>query len=395
MYGQDPAKGSRRQIWVVGAMVIILLGLALAAALGAAPGARIASPALGAVAHATTPSPAAAIAAMASPSPRATDDPAAETPTAKVSATLTPFPTLTFTPAPTLTPTPRPTRTSTATATPPAQPTASPTAHPEPTNTPVIHEPPTGGDHFWLERPIAPGGTDTVARFYPYASRADGSYPIHHGVEFVNPMGTPILATAPGKVIVAGDDALVVYGARNDFYGLLVVQELEQRLNEQPVYVLYGHLSEIAVTVGQSLQTGDLVGKVGMSGVAEGPHLHLEVRVGQNDYGATVNPELWLKPKAGSGALAGLVVGPDGLPVPNELRVMLARASAPDAVVYTLVTYPTVGVNASPVWRENIALGGLAEGQWIARVIHGGRLYAQPVDIVEGKTSWFLMQLAQ
>lgn len=388
MFGQDPVKGPRRQIWFVGAMFTILIGLALAAALGAAPSARTASPA-----------PRRTV-GTASPSLQPTEEPAtetapAETPTPRASATLTPFPTLTFTPAPTLTPTPRPTRTPTATATPPPQPTPSPTASPEPTNTPVVHEPPTGDDHFWLERPIAPGGTDTVARFYPYASRADGSYPIHHGVEFVNPMGTPILATAAGRVIVAGDDSLVVYGARNNFYGLLVVQELEQQLNGQPVYVLYGHLSEIVVTVGQSVQAGDLIGKVGMSGVAEGPHLHLEVRVGRNDYGATVNPELWLKPKAGTGALAGLVVGPDGLPVPNELRVTLSRASAPDTVLYTLVTYPTVGVNPSPVWRENVAIGGLTEGQWIARVIHGGKLYAQAIEIRDGKTTWFLTQVAQ
>jgi hypothetical protein len=259
----------------------------------------------------------------------------------------------------------------------------------------VVNAPPTGGDHFWLERPIAPDGTDTVARFYPYASRADGSYPIHHGVEFVNPMGTPIRATASGEVIVAGDDANVVYGARNNFYGLVVVQKLADRLEGQPVYVLYGHLSEIAVTVGQPVQPGDLIGKVGMTGVAEGPHLHMEVRVGQNDYDSTVNPELWLKPKPGTGALAGLVVGPDGLPITSEVRVTLSRASAPDAAVYTLVTYPAVGANPSPVWRENAAIGGLGAGQWIARIIHGGRLYAQPLDIEDGKTTWFLMQLAQ
>ena len=94
----------------------------------------------------------------------------------------------------------------------------------------------------------------------------------------MNPMGTPILATASGTIVVAGDDLHQVYGARDNFYGLLVIEELDRRLDGNPIYVLYGHLSRVKVQVGQKVKTGEVIGLVGMSGVAEGPHLHMEVR---------------------------------------------------------------------------------------------------------------------
>jgi len=92
----------------------------------------------------------------------------------------------------------------------------------------------------------------------------------------VNPVGTPVLAAAAGRVVVAGTDLEDVYGLKPDFYGNLVVQELDEPFEGQPVYVLYGHLSEVLVAVGQHLDPGEVLGLVGMTGVAIGNHLHLE-----------------------------------------------------------------------------------------------------------------------
>ena len=248
-------------------------------------------------------------------------------------------------------------------------------------------------DHYWLERPISPKAHDRVARFYPYASRADGSYPIHHGVEFVNPMGTPILATAPGTIVVAGDDLKQVYGARTNFYGLLVIEELEQRFDGRPVYVLYGHLSEVKVEVGQKVDTSDVIGLVGMTGVAEGPHLHMEVRYGENDYGTTVNPDLWVRPIEGYGSLAGLVLSPDGKPVP-EIKIVLYRKDEPNKPFRGILSYPAKEVNPDPLWGESFATGDLPAGQWIVQVHHQQRLYEEPVTIEPGVTSWLTLRLA-
>lgn len=367
-----------RQVWFAVAMGVLLLVMLLGVAFGLAPQ----KPA--------PPKSAQGIAPPATPTP--------------ASPTITPRPTETRPlPSPTATPTEVP-PTATPSLTPTARPTASPTLTLAPSHTPspLPTASPTRGverawprqDHLWLRRPISPDGVDTVARFYPYASRADGTYPIHHGVEFVNPMGTPILAVAAGHIIVAGDDQREVYGARTNFYGLLVIQELDERLDGAPVYVLYGHLSKVAVTPGQNVQPGEVIGEVGMTGVAEGPHLHFEVRIGQNQYSATVNPELWFAPKEGRGILAGTVETLEGQRVP-EVRVVLSRAADPDRPVYTLMTYPSKEVNPDPSWGENVAIGDLEAGDWVVRVYRGQRLYTETVKVEPGKTAWFTIRVPE
>ena len=55
---------------------------------------------------------------------------------------------------------------------------------------------------------------------------------------------------------------------------------------------MYAHLSLVSVAVGQTVDTGDLVGAVGCTGTCTGPHLHFEVRLG----GRPVNPMGYLTP---------------------------------------------------------------------------------------------------
>ncbi|HQK99252.1 MAG TPA: peptidoglycan DD-metalloendopeptidase family protein [Smithellaceae bacterium] len=96
----------------------------------------------------------------------------------------------------------------------------------------------------------------------------------HHGIDYAAPTGTPVSATADGRVTFSG------YKGQ---YGKLVI--LSHR-NGMQTY--YGHLSRIApgVGAGKTVQQGDLMGYVGMTGLATGPHLHYEMR--QN--GRPINP---------------------------------------------------------------------------------------------------------
>ncbi|MEA2311923.1 MAG: hypothetical protein QOE28_1891, partial [Solirubrobacteraceae bacterium] len=95
----------------------------------------------------------------------------------------------------------------------------------------------------------------------------------HPGLDFPAPSGTPVTAAGYGCVASAGWDS--------GGYGNLVV--IRHRLG---MTSWYAHLSSIAVRAGQCLRAGALVGRVGATGRASGPHLHFELRL----RGAALDP---------------------------------------------------------------------------------------------------------
>jgi len=239
---------------------------------------------------------------------------------------------------------------------------------------------------LWLVPPIGPDteGDRLPGTYFPYGSTGGGRYRLHHGVDYTNPAGTPVLAAAAGTVILAGNDADVAYGVRPNFYGNLMMQELDQRWNGQPVFLLYAHMSALKVVKGQHLEAGDLVGLVGMTGAAIGNHLHLEVRLGTNDYDHTRNPVLWLKPEVGQGAIAGLVVDADGKPIP-EIPVSFFRAEEPSKWWREVQTYAATEVNPDDSLGENLALGYVPAGNYLVKVKLGDRSYVVPVVVEPGE----------
>ncbi len=92
-----------------------------------------------------------------------------------------------------------------------------------------------------------------------------GSVRMHTGTDIAAPTGTPVVATYSGRVTVA------------DFlggYGLTVVL----RHDDRTIETLYGHLSEIFVRPGDTIEQGEVIGRVGSTGNSTGPHLHFELR---------------------------------------------------------------------------------------------------------------------
>ena len=103
----------------------------------------------------------------------------------------------------------------------------------------------------------------SLARFHPFLQ----TWRAHKGVDFAAPTGTPVRATADGKVSLAG---------RQTGYGNVVA------IQHSGTYsTLYAHLSRFAAGLkpGAAVKQGEVIGYVGQTGWATGPHLHYEFRV--------------------------------------------------------------------------------------------------------------------
>ncbi len=98
----------------------------------------------------------------------------------------------------------------------------------------------------------------------------------HSGVDYAANTGTDIKAMEAGSVLLAGT---------NGGYGLCVIID-----HGGGISTLYGHASKLLVKKGEEVYKGQVIAKVGSTGVSTGPHLHFEVRVN----GVTQNPLDWL-----------------------------------------------------------------------------------------------------
>lgn len=291
-------------------------------------------------------------------------------------------PTPTDTPTQTLTPSNTPTQTLTPSRTP--SPTLTLTPSITPTLAPV--------DFYAFRRPFSRDQIDYADRTYPYGMGALRGLPVHHGLDFANGRGAQILAIGDGTVYYAGQDIDVLFGPIPDYYGnLVVIQHDVKSLDGLPVYSLYGHMQRIDVEMGQRVAAGDRIGSVGDSGVAFGPHLHLEIRVGDPmRFGAVRNPDLWLMPYPEYGTLAGRMIYEDGSPV-YEGTISVRRAGLSNSVVRYAYSYNAAEtVGSDPIWQENFTLGDLPADTYEVFVSdRNGRVRFRAEVVIEaGKTSF-------
>jgi len=116
-----------------------------------------------------------------------------------------------------------------------------------------------------------------------YGYRSDpftGAGAMHSGLDFPGPMGSPILAAAPGKVVYVG---------QKSGYGNVVEVD-----HGQGILTRYAHLSGFTTRVGSAVAAGQQIAKMGSTGRSTGSHLHFEVRLN----GVAVNPRRFLEAKA-------------------------------------------------------------------------------------------------
>lgn len=320
-----------------------------------------------------------------------------------------PSPSVTAPALPTAAPslTPRPTATPPSTPTPAPSPTATPTPSPTPdasVGLPCPNPAPVKPDYLayhlsaapWpppdpaaarpplsLANPLPNAGRNSG---YPYGSDGSGRYLLHNGLDMVDEKKDLAVAPADGTVVVARDDIDELFGWRCDWYGQLVVLRLDETLDGQPVYVLFGHVQDVQVTEGQRVVRGEPVARQGTAGVATVAHLHLEVRVGANTFGATRNPLLWLEPWSGSGVIAGRLVDPDGHAWEGVTVTLIDNAAEASYLnTWTYLDDPDHLIRPDPALAENFVFGPVAEGSYDVFVQLQGETYRQTVAVQDGQ----------
>jgi murein DD-endopeptidase MepM/ murein hydrolase activator NlpD len=154
---------------------------------------------------------------------------------------------------------------------------------------------PAPGNNTSSAPPVVPETTRIVfplpegmwVKSSPFGWRTDpvtGGRELHGGTDYAAADGTPILATADGKVVFAGPSS---------GFGNLIV--IEHTVDGQPVASYYGHMWDtgIHVAVGDTVTAGQHIGDVGSNGKSTGPHLHFEIHPG--GYGQPpVDSDVWL-----------------------------------------------------------------------------------------------------
>ncbi len=95
----------------------------------------------------------------------------------------------------------------------------------------------------------------------------------HNGLDIAGPLGTPIYAAKPGKVITAGWNS--------GGYGNYIILQ-----HTDGTKTLYGHMTKLYVKAGNQVEQGETIGAMGSTGRSTGPHLHFEIIIN----GKRVNP---------------------------------------------------------------------------------------------------------
>lgn len=134
--------------------------------------------------------------------------------------------------------------------------------------------------HTLINVPVRKPVVGTVDMSSPFGSRMDPFLrgpAIHAGIDLRGDTGDPVRATASGKVTTA---------SWQGGYGNMVEIEHGNGLSTR-----YGHMSKIEVKIGQQVQIGQTIGRIGSTGRSTGPHLHYETRVD----GDPVDPQKFLR----------------------------------------------------------------------------------------------------
>ena len=104
----------------------------------------------------------------------------------------------------------------------------------------------------------------------------------HKGIDYLTPYGTPVLASADGRVLKIGWEP-------NGYGNYILI------LHNDKTGTIYAHLSQVATFNGASVKKGELIGYTGSTGNSSGPHLHFEYRTNATDYTSAADPKPYMQ----------------------------------------------------------------------------------------------------
>ncbi len=208
----------------------------------------------------------------------------------------------------------------------------------------------------------------------------------HTGIDIPAPKGTPILAAGPGVVTWAGYGIYYKDKIYDDPYGIAVSIRHDFGFAGNEITTVYGHMTQTFVYRGQHVEAGEVIGLVGETGKVSGPHLHFEVRVGNESFFFTRNPELWIAPPTGMGILVGRILNFDGDKL-YQVKVKLRNEDTNQ--IYEAVSYAAGAVNSDDYYKENLELGDLPAGRYAMYLDHPTMNDKAELDIRPGQVTYF------
>ena len=242
-------------------------------------------------------------------------------------------------------------------------------------------------DHFYFAAPIAAAYPGEPIWDFRYGGNFFGPDAFHTGIDLPAPRGTDVLAAGPGTIVWAGVGLYSGSPANlKDPYGQAVAIRHDFGYQGQQLFTVYAHMEEIDVVVGQWLNTGDVIGKVGDTGLTTGPHLHFEVRLGENSFWKTRNPELWLAPPQGEGVLVGRVMDEHGALLNLQL---VSMKNAETGKMYNAFTYGPTTVNSDAYYNENVVMSDLPAGVYELDIRYGAFYRGINITILPGQVAYF------
>ena len=246
--------------------------------------------------------------------------------------------------------------------------------------------------------PLPEDASNQIETTYRFGSTMFGERIPHDGVEMVNPIGTPVIATEDGIVVFSGNDQTVKTGRFTNFYGNTIILKHNLTNYPDPIFTLFAHLSEILVVEGEEIKQGQTIGFVGSSGAAFTNHLHFEVRVGDLVLSSARNPELFLplsptEEQSSGGILVGKLIDKNNHPIPGAsivIQSIIDGVIQSDSSLY-LETYDQ-SISGVDKWNENFVISNLPVGNYRVSTFAYGVFIEEFVTLRENELIFITLQ---